>query len=69
MLGMILSLVNTGIMWRGPQLLVQLRVVVLHVQQGQKYEFQSGNDGKYVVLALGSGEVCYPSYIICAIMF
>ena len=68
MLGMALSLVNTEIMWRGPQLLVQLRVV-LHVQQGQKYEFQSGNDGKYVVLALGSGEVCYPSYMVCAIMF
>jgi hypothetical protein len=52
-----------------PCSLLRMAVDKINAQQGQKYEFKSGNEGKYAVLALGSGEVYYPSYVVCAVLF
>ncbi len=35
----------------------------INIQQGERYTFTS-DKGKYVVLALGSGEVLYPSHMV-----
>jgi hypothetical protein len=37
----------------------------IDIQEGQRYKFESANKGEYTVLALGSDDVWYPSFMVC----
>ena len=43
---------------------LKMAVNEISIQQGERYTFTS-DEVKYAVLALGSGKVLYPSYMVC----
>ena len=42
---------------------------VFVAQEGGKYKLETDHQVKYIATALDSGEIHYPSYMVCFILF